>query len=46
MVKDDQSAARAFRVRNVVTNFGASSPSHTVASTKNQEENELAPVTK
>ena len=46
VVKDDQSGARAFRVRNVVTNFGACSSSHTVASTESQEKDELAAVTK
>jgi hypothetical protein len=46
VVKDDQSGARAFRVRNVVTDFGACSSSHTVASTENQEKSELAAVAK
>jgi hypothetical protein len=46
VVKDDQSGARAFRVRNVLTDFGACSSSHTVASTENHEKNELAAVAK
>ena len=46
VVKDDQSGARAFRVRNVVTDFGACSSSHTVASTENSEKNDLAAVAK
>jgi hypothetical protein len=44
--KDDQSGARAFRVRNIVSDFGACSQSPTVASRENPQKNELAAVTK
>jgi len=44
VVKNDRSGANAFRVKDVVTNFGACSQSHVVARRQNSGEKELASV--